>query len=216
MELKLNMPKGVCMWVDNPIGKRVQAPTPGDLLQYTASELDDIMKIQTTKGPEVKIKDSAYIAFACDIKGDDYGTVRKTYLKIKLMHARARHVICAYNLMGPDELTHNLKDSCDDQEYGAGSLLLKSMIDSRINGKAIYVVRYCGPEKLGQDRLKSYIKAADELLKMKPYNKITKEEQYINWNFNEERGEDRRRNAPTNQQQQQKPQKGRGRGGRNK
>ena len=93
-------------------------------------------------------------------------------MKIRLLHAPARHIVCAYSLPGKPEESHHLKDSCDDDENGAGSTLLRAMTESEIDCKAFFIVRYCGEAKLGADRLGMYVKAAERLLKQKPKNKI--------------------------------------------
>ena len=169
--------KGKIHIESRPYVKKVVPPTPSSLLEYTAKELDGIMKLPTMKGTEVHVKGNRCLAYAIDT--DKYETIRQAYQKIRLMHARARHVICAFNLKGPDKEIHHLRDSCDDGENGAGSLLLKALVESRITNRAYFVVRYCSQEKLGENRLSLYIDAAKSLQDLKPYNELLKEDQHF-------------------------------------
>ena len=150
--------------------KKVTPPDPTSLLQLSCKELDDILKTQTMKGPEVRVKGNVFIPYAIDT--GDYQKIRDAYLKIRLLHPPARHIMCAYILPGPETERHHLNDSCDDGEAGAGAYLLKVMEESGISHKAFFIVRYCGNEKLGGDRLRKYADAADGLLTQKPLNKI--------------------------------------------
>ena len=50
---------------------------------------------------------------------------------------------------------------------------------NNITHKAFLVVRYCSPEKLGENRLTSYLSAAEALQKQKPYNTITRSNQLL-------------------------------------
>ena len=150
--------------------KKVVPPDPTDLLNYSSEELDDLLKIQTMKGDEVRSKGSIYIPYAIDVA--DYQKIRDVYMKIRLLHAQATHIVCAFVLLGPEQEKHHLHDGCDDGESGAGAALLREMENSNITNKAFFIVRYCGDQKLGPARLKTYIEAAAALLKQKPMNKI--------------------------------------------
>ena len=135
-------------------------------------------KAKLKDGPEVRSNGSIYVPYAIDTS--DYQNIRKAYMKIRLLHAPARHIVCAYSLPGDPLQGHHLHDSCDDGEFGAGPILLKAMRDSNIVCKAFFIVRYCGNQKLGTDRFRHYIEAAKGLIKQKPVNKILeKSQQFI-------------------------------------
>ena len=131
--------------------KKISPPQPIELLNYTGAEMDKILKLPSMKGPEIRTKGSVYIPYAIDV--NDYQKVRDVYMKIRILHAQARHIVCAFSLPGTPEQHHHLHDSCDDGKFGAGSLLLSEMEKANIYCKAFYIVRYTGTEKLGRDRL---------------------------------------------------------------
>ena len=134
------------------------------------------MQIKTTKGPSITEQDSVFVPYAIDVS--DHVLIRQAYHKIRLLNAKARHVICAYFLPGEHEKYYN-RDYVDDGEHGAGRQLLKRMEDSGISNKAVFVVRVCGKEKLGATRFAGYINAAQKLLEKHPYNTITKQRQIL-------------------------------------
>ena len=176
-DVDISYGKGGLQIDSKPYKKMVAEPDPTDLLKCSCQELDEIMKISTKKGPEIKSKGSAYIAYSIDT--NEHSKVRDAYLKVRLQHARARHIICAYNLKGPEKEIHQYRDFCDEQEPGGGSYLLSEMIRCKISSKAFFVVRYCGEEKLGDDRLKMYTNAAEALLRLHPHNQVLDEDQHF-------------------------------------
>ena len=82
------------------------------------------------------------------IDSADYTTIRQAYHKIRLLNARAKHVVCAYSIKGTEKYYCN--DFVDDNDHGVGKALLDAMISSDVQCKAVYIVRYCGAEKLGK------------------------------------------------------------------
>ena len=150
--------------------KKVSAPNPTDLLKYSVDELDEILQCKTAKGVQIREKDSIFIPYTLDAK--DYQSIRDAYMKLRLLHPTANHIVCAYHLPSPDATKHINSDSCDDQEYGAGAQILNEMQKSDVFNKAIFVVRYSGKEKLMEKRQELYVKAAKKVLQEKPYNTV--------------------------------------------
>ena len=164
--------------MDNKIYKKlVDPPKPTDLLNYSVDQLNFALKTPTIKGPVSTSQDSSFIA--CMIDTDRISQVKEAYFKVRLLHARAHHIVCAYNLPCDESENHLFKDSCDDGESGAGSHLLKIMKINRITHRAVFVARYCGTQKLGDERLTSYVKALENLMKSRPMNAITRKPQAI-------------------------------------
>ena len=159
--------------------KAVETPKPTDLLGFSSADLDRILKFPTLKGPEVKKGDNIIIAYSIDT--DRIQHVRDAYYKVRLMHASARHVVCAYNLPASTTLpdVHLLKDYCDDEDIGVGNFMLGKMKANNITHKAVFLVRYCGKMKLGEDRFPCYLQAFQALLSQKPINAITRKQQSL-------------------------------------
>ena len=63
-------------------------------------------------------------------------------------------------------------DSCDDDDYGAGSVVLRVLTENDITHKALFIVRKCG-EKLNQDRMPCYSQIASAIFAKSPVNSIT-------------------------------------------
>ena len=176
--------KGILHVGPTPYKKKVTAPKPTELLKYTPEELDILLKLPSAKGPQIQKGDSYYTAYCVD--ADNAQTVRDVYFKVRLLHARARHIICAYKLPGPETDKFLNEDFCDDDEFGAGALLLGVMKKNNISCKALFVVRHCGKQKLGREQLSAYIVAAKALLTLKPKNNILGIEQSIEWQDRED------------------------------
>ena len=60
---------------------------------------------------------------------------------------------------------------------GAGRELLSLLQDNEIVNKAIYVVRFCGKEKLEGERLSSYVEAAVKAQETNTFNAVTQTHQ---------------------------------------
>ena len=156
--------------------KQVIVPSPGDLLDLSPTEFDSVMNIKTRKGNKIIIEDSVFIAYCIDAK--DLQEVRRAYLKIKVLNARARHIVCAYSLPGPQR--QKMIDYEDDMEHGAGRTVLTAMLENDVSHKAFYIARFCGQVKLGKKRLEGYLQAAENVLQSNPTNLLLDKEQSFN------------------------------------
>ena len=97
--------------------------------------------------------------------------VRDLYAHVKLNHADARHIICAWRIPGLSK--YECEDSCDDDDVGAGAAVLRFMKNNNIMCRAILVVRRCG-NRLYDERIPTYIKCAEETIKKNSYNTLAK------------------------------------------
>ena len=168
--------------------KKVQAPQPNDLLEMTSQELESTLEIKTCKGPPLKVQDSILVPYSADIT--DFKTIRQAYHKIRLLNAKAKHVVCAFSLPGAEKYYN--QDFVDDEEHGAGRTLLDALVKSDIQNKAVYVVRYCGKEKLGQERLPSYVQSITKLFEKFPRNEILQTPQRVDFHLQQAHEENRK------------------------
>ena len=153
--------------------KQVTVPEPSEMLDLSPKELDDTLAIPTCRGEKIIIEDSVYVGYCLDVK--NHQQVRQAYLKLKILNARARHIVCAYRLPGAE--LHHMSDYVDDDEHGAGRALLKAMQENDITNKVFYVARFCGSNKLGSQRINGYLRAAENVLNLYPANKILRTDQ---------------------------------------
>ena len=115
---------------------------PTKVLRMPLHKLNLIMGIDLHCGPTVQIEDNYFTAYVMDVTNTE--TVQDMYMKIRLNHAEARHIVCAWNILG--EKQHKLQDFCDDEDYGVGAKILKLMQASKMEQTVLYVVRVAGKE----------------------------------------------------------------------
>ena len=153
--------------------KKVSPPSPAEMASITVENYDNMMSTATPKGNIITVKDSNFIAFTQAV--DTHYEIRELYKKMRLINPGARHIVCAYIISGKE--LHYCRDFCDDQELGAGRILLDWMKKQNLRNRVFFVVRYCGSMKLSSDRFKAYIDAAKLALESNPYNFILDENQ---------------------------------------
>ena len=189
-QINIEYEKGNLLLNKTAYRKLVQPPSPTTFLDYTSQDLDRILKIPTSKGKQIDILDSHFLAYSVD--ADKPQRVKDTYLKIRLMHARARHIVCVYNLPGAEKERILCQDYCEDGEIGVGQILLHMMQDNNVSHRAFFIVRVCGQMKLREDRVTGYKKAMESCLSLHPHNSITKADQKIDPHL-----ASKKKNAPT-------------------
>ena len=153
---------------DNQYVKAVIPPDPSKLLQLPLVEINRILAAELLPGPRLEYKSNFFTAYSADV--NNHKQISDMYYKLRLNHADARHIVCAWNV--PALLKIDGVDSCDDEDYGAGVAILKVLIDLRITHKVIFIVRKCG-EKLSQDRIPCYTQIANAIFANNPVNRIT-------------------------------------------
>ena len=154
-----------------PYQKKVKAPDPCVILKMPIKEIEETLKYPVIKASKsVKNMDDSFIGYT--LATNNHEAVQKAYLKIKLHHPSARHIMCAYNLPGlPD---HEMKDYQDDEEVGGGRALLELLVNNNIECRAVFVARYCKEEKLGASRFLSIQMAAIHAINNDAENPFTR------------------------------------------
>ena len=157
--------------------KKITPPDPTKVLRMPLTKLNNIMGLDTPCGPTVRAGDNYFTAYVLGVVNIEQ--VQDFYMKIKLNHAEARHIVCAWNMLG--EKWYELQDYCDDGDHGVGAAILQRMQFNNLEQAAIYVVRNCG-QKLKENRIPTYVAAIKEAIKTSPMNPITKQP----YNFKED------------------------------
>ena len=96
--------------------------------------------------------------------------VQAAYDKVKIHNMDARHVICAYRMLGRE--FHELQDFHDDDEYGGDAHLLRILEYSEIMKRAIFVARCYDGTHIGKDCFAAIDNAVKSALVRAPYNSI--------------------------------------------
>ena len=136
----------------------IHTPNTIEILDMEVNYLNYILKLIVNRGKEHVIKDSRFIGYTAQVH--DYEMIQQMYLKIKLIHPTAHHVICAYRMLESpaDVFTSGY---CDDGEHGAGKALLDHIIERGYMNRVIFIVRYYGGTKLYADRFTAIIRTAE-------------------------------------------------------
>ena len=128
---------------DKKYEKCIQPPDPTTVLQMSIPELNEIMGIEVKRGPLQRIQKNTFIGYV--LQTDRIELIQKGYMKIRLNHAEARHIPCAWSV--PGEKRYECEGYCDDEDFGVGRHILQKIQEAGYHSIAVYVVRNTG-EKL--------------------------------------------------------------------
>ena len=149
----------------------VRVPDPQDMLDLTVKEMNDIMQINITKGPRVTNEENIFIAYTAEIV--DLQHIQDAYLKMRICHPKARHIICAYTLSNPT--IHGQHGCCDDGEHGAGIKMLDLLLQKKLTNRVIFATRYYSGVKIGVKRFECIESAVEQCLALLDETKTDKE-----------------------------------------
>ena len=164
--------------------KKVSVPSPDQLINIPLEKLDAVLKMKTVKGNEITQQRSIFKGFTAKVTTHEQ--INNLYMKMKLNHPYARHIVCAYSI--PGEEKHYTNDFCDDEEPGAGRTLLQLLNQYEISERVIFVTRVYGGQKMSSDRFECY-KQAGKLA-------IMQDDQYKNSTLRQVFPPDNPRNNP--------------------
>ena len=132
-----------------PQAKPIHIPKAVEILDLAAETLNEVLKIRLQRGETITERNSRFISYAA--QANDLEKIQETYLKVKLLHPTAHHIMCAYKLPKHVHPTF-ASDFFDDGEHGGGRVLLQLLGDR--SNTVLFVVRYYGGQKLGADRFR--------------------------------------------------------------
>ena len=158
------------------IQQQVREPQPDDILNLTEDEYDKLLQLPISNKQVLKEQGNTFVAYTKAVSA--HKEIQDGYVQVRMMHPKARHVVCAYQLLD-QERAKKEENGCDDQEPGAYRRILHMMRESDITSRVFYIARYCGKDKLSTKRFECYVKAAEMALKENPYNHILGNEQPI-------------------------------------
>ena len=141
--------------------KKVTTPQPLDILDMHQEELSYTLKLPMDKSQEIIEKGSRFICYTMPVQSCEQ--VQSAYMKVKLLHPAAQHVICSYKLLPESNDVFNT-DYCDDGEHGAGRFLKSMIDDSGVSHRVFLIVRYYGGIKLQGARFECFQKVFEDVL----------------------------------------------------
>ena len=161
--------------------KKITEPKVQEILEMTNEEVNEVMEMKIVKGEEVEYERNIFVSYSGPV--NNHEQVRKMYLKMKLCHADAKHIVGVFRVPGND--VHHCEDFCDDGEHGVGKSVLHWMIQNNIKCRAIFIVRYQMGEKIGSVRFAKYVEAAESAIRADPFNQYTGDEQTVSFDYSQ-------------------------------
>ena len=147
-KLDMELERGELYVNGNPYVNPLAPPNPQDILDLTTGQLAEVMNLELSGGPEISNEGNVFQAYS--LCTNSLKEVQEAYLKMKLTHPKARHIMCAYYIEDENPLLS--RGCCDDGEYGASQRILDFLVEHSFICKAIYFVRYYSGKKIGPDR----------------------------------------------------------------
>ena len=103
--------------------KQVRPPTLSEILHASKEQRLERLKFNVVKSEAVKLEGSTFIGYSALVA--NLQEVNQAYARIKAAHCDARHVICGFRI--PNTAFHQYQDFYDDDEHGAGRMLLRAL-----------------------------------------------------------------------------------------
>ena len=153
---------------------QITPPNPVHMMKLPMTELNVIMSTKVDPGTQHSVKNNHFTGYT--VAANSVSKIQQAYSYIRLHHADARHIVCAWRIPGTKR--HECEDFCDDDDIGVGSHILKLLKTNDVLCRAVFVVRKCG-EKLQENRVKEYIKCATNTINKRAKNDITGKEDLI-------------------------------------
>ena len=154
---------------------KVSPPTPRELIDHTPEQMAAILNLPINTSGSVEQDKSIFQGFTVAV--NDFKTIRQLYIKLKLLHPTARHIVCSYWIDGEEQ--YHCKNYCDDDEHGAGRILLEFMLRNNLRNRVFFITRKYGGVRMGMDRFDCYVNAAKIILDKFPDNPINKQVQGV-------------------------------------
>ena len=135
-------------------------PTPKELFSLDLLQRDSLDEIPFDESNSCTLSSSTFKAFSTPVSS--YRQVHQAYMKIKLDHLYATHIIMACAFLENGKLK---VFNCDDGEDGAGNELEKLMKEESFTGYVLFIVRWKLGSNLGPRRFKCILAVASDVIK---------------------------------------------------
>ena len=170
--LNIEYVRGNIVIQGQPYRKKIDVPTPRQMIDLSASKIGEIMKQRIDQGQPISNKGNRFIGFST--AAASFQVIRELYIKMKLVNPGARHIVCAYWIN--DQQPQYAMDYQDDGEFGAGRILLNWMKENDLQNRVFFVARFYA-SKLDGERFQGYVDAAKSVIEHAPINYLTKKDQ---------------------------------------
>ena len=149
--------------------KKVRPPSLKDILLASNEQRRKGLNVNPTAGNAVNVEGQTFLGYTSAVKS--LSDVNVIYSKLRSLFTEARHITCAFTI--PHRVFQNHQDFYDDEEHNGGSFLLQLLTESKIQNRAIFVVRLYDGTHIGSKRYDAMRDAAKSALSKAPKNPIT-------------------------------------------
>ena len=166
-KLKMSFEKAKLSVNGEPFKSVIKAPSCQEVLLPTTANLIPRLDIQLVKGDVITVEQQEFHGYT--VIANNMDQVNAAYARVAADHTNARHVVGACRLTG--ENWHTLQDYDDNDEHGAGALLLHMLSTCKIYQRAVFVARVYDGSHIGNKRWDAFQKAAESAILAAPFNK---------------------------------------------
>ena len=153
--------------------KKVNPPTFRYILSLSKEEFNQAMDAPITRGSTVTEQGNSFIGYSAPV--DRFDEVQRAYLKMRILHASANHIVMACNV--PAIKWHNANEYNDNGDIACGRSLQEWMEQSNIHCRVVFVARYATKTKIGSKRFNCYMDAARKAIEADPINSVNHQDQ---------------------------------------
>ena len=147
-KFKIRMTRGEIMVNNEKVKPKIFVHSQTEILRLSEKQLEVIRATKIARGPEHMEKGSKFLSYATTVQS--LSDVTHAYQKLKVKHADATLISCAYRLDNP--IGPYRQQSLDDGDCGIGCSILKVMKQQHSECMAVFIVRYYGKIHLGKQR----------------------------------------------------------------
>ena len=107
---------------------KIVCPPALESLDWLREKCIQANKIISVMGQseDIIVDGSKFVAYSREVR--TINEVNEGYAALRMKHPGARHIVCAFRM--PNMMRAQYNDFCDDEEWGAGRILLKALGDN--------------------------------------------------------------------------------------
>ena len=173
-KIALSVRKGELLVDGQPHAAKLAIPDDQKLIKLKPDEVEELNKINVTKGGTEEYQGSTFTGYACAVQS--FKEVNAAYEWVHFHNMNARHIVCACKIPGTNVL--ECSDFADHDEHGAGQRLLSFMDEADLDNTVVFVVRYYKGVHIGPKRFDIMERVAKSAINHKPYNKVSEKFQF--------------------------------------
>ena len=173
-KIALSVKKGQLIAAGKSYVSPIIVPKATDFIKLKEDEILAILDQDIKRGVSVTEQSSTFTGYICD--ANNFEDVNRAYEYVRYVNMKSRHIICACKIPGENVL--ETEEFEDDNEHGAGQILLDYIYKAKLRNCAIFVVRDYDGQHIGPIRFERMIEAAKSAVNQKPFNRLSQKFQF--------------------------------------